>query len=66
MRDKSHNEQIERWAKFVRTNKDWKKHLTPFLDSQIIMARRAHKKILALPNGKSILKQIRRIPDQEK
>lgn len=65
MRNKSHNEQIERWAKFVRTNKDWKKHLSPFLDAQIIMARRAHKKILSLPDGKNILKQIRKIPDSQ-
>ena len=45
MRDKSHGEQVERWARFVKNNSDWKKHLKKFLDAQIIMARRAYKKL---------------------
>lgn len=40
MRDKTHDEQIERWAEYVRTHDDWKEKLKPFLDAQIIMARR--------------------------
>ena len=45
MRDKSHEEQVERWARFVKNNPDWKKYLKKFLDAQIIMARRAYEKL---------------------
>lgn len=61
MRDKTHNGQIERWAKFVRENSDWKKKLRPFLDAQIINARRSYAKILKLPNGESKIKRLRRL-----
>ena len=59
MRDKTHSEQIERWARHVRGNADWKKQLKPFLDGQIIIARRAYKKILELPNGKEKVRKIK-------
>ncbi len=59
MRDKTHNEQIERWARKVKTDPNWKKDLKPFLDAQIINARESYKKILLLPNGESKLKRIR-------
>ena len=59
MRDKTHNEQIERWARKVKSDPNWKKHLKPFLDAQIITARESYKKILLLPNGESKLKRIR-------
>lgn len=40
-REKSHKEQIERWANFVRKNPDkWKKDHTLFTDSQIIKANK--------------------------
>jgi hypothetical protein len=59
MRDKTHDEQIERWARKVKSDPDWKKELRPFLDSQIIHARESYKKILLLPNGMDKLKRIR-------
>ena len=41
VRDKSHDEELVRWANFVRENPDkWKAKLKPFLDAQIIIARR--------------------------
>ena len=50
MRDKSHEEQLERWAHFVKTHpKTWKKELKPFLDSQVIMANRV---LTRLPRAK--------------
>ena len=34
MRDKTHNEQIERWAIYVKENpNEWKKKVKPFIDS---------------------------------
>lgn len=59
MRDKSHDEQIERWAKYVRDNPDkWKSKLKPFLDAQIIMARRVYKKLAETPEGREKIKKL--------
>ena len=61
MRDKTHLDQIERWAKYVKENPEWKNKLKPFIDSQIIIARRSYNKILLLPNGADKLKRIRNL-----
>ena len=43
-RDKSHDDELVRWAEYVKKNPDkWKAKLKPFLDSQIIIARRFRK-----------------------
>ncbi len=34
MRDKTHNDFIERWAELVKTNPEWKKHQTEFINAQ--------------------------------
>ena len=48
MRDKTHMEQVERWALFVKNNPDkWKSKIKDFLDAQIIMSRRFYKKLVA-------------------
>ena len=53
MRDKTHTEQIERWANYVKNNPDkWKSKLQPFLDAQIIMARRFYKNLARIEGGK--------------
>lgn len=62
MRDKTHAEQIERWALYVRENPDkWKSKLRPFLDSQIIMSRRFYKKLAETENGLEKIKLLRNI-----
>jgi len=61
MRDKTHEDQIERWARYVKQNSNWKKQSKPFIDAQIILARRNYSKILALPNGTDKLKRIRNL-----
>ncbi|MDP2672467.1 MAG: hypothetical protein Q8O84_01500 [Nanoarchaeota archaeon] len=61
MRDKTHKDQIERWAIEVKTNPNWKKELKPFLDAQIINAIIKYKKILSLPNGEEKLNKIRNL-----
>jgi len=46
-RDKSHDDELVRWANYVKENPEkWKAKLKPFLDSQIIIARRFRKENL--------------------
>jgi len=52
MRGKSHDEQIERWANYVKNNSDWKKKLKLFLDAQIIMSNRIYKKLAETEEGR--------------
>jgi len=61
MRDKTHNEQIERWARYVKENPNWKKEQKLFLDSQLINSKNKFKKILSLPDGENKLKRIRNL-----
>ncbi|HJX50629.1 MAG TPA: hypothetical protein VJ438_04150 [Candidatus Nanoarchaeia archaeon] len=53
MRDKSHDEQIIRWAEYVRNNPEkWKAKVKPFIDNQIIIARRFYKKLGETEKGR--------------
>ena len=62
MRDKTHNEQIERWAKYVKDNPSkWKEKLKPFLDAQIIMSRRFYSKLAETEEGKKKIVLLRNI-----
>ena len=62
MRDKSHEDQIERWAKFVKEHpNEWKKHMKLFIDSQIIMARRFYKNLSETSKGREKIKKLRNI-----
>jgi len=62
MRDKTHKEQIERWGKYVKHNpKKWKKKLKPFLDAQIIIARRFYSKLAETEEGRKKIEQLRNI-----
>lgn len=46
MRDKSHMEQVERWARYVKAHPhEWKRELKPFIDSQIVMANRFYSRL---------------------
>jgi hypothetical protein len=60
--DNSRIEQIDRWANYVRNNPNsWKKHLKPFLDSQIIIANRFYKAIAKTKKGKEKLKILKNL-----
>ena len=61
MRDKSHNEQVERWANYVKNNSDWKAKLKPFLDSQILISRRIYNKLSKTPEGLRKINLIRNL-----
>lgn len=58
-KDKSHDEQVKRWAEFCRDNpNEFRKHLIPFLDSQIILARRFYERLLAMEDGKEVIMRL--------
>lgn len=59
LRDKSHVEQIERWAEFVRDNAGWKKQFKEFSDAQIIIARRVFEKLAQTEEGRRKIKLLR-------
>ena len=64
MRDKTHVEFIERWSDFVKTNPEWKKHHTDFINAQydkfitfineLSKTKEGQEKILELYNIKNI------------
>ncbi|MEK6873672.1 MAG: hypothetical protein AABW91_02410 [Nanoarchaeota archaeon] len=55
-----HKDQIERWANYVRDNpQEWKAKLKPFLDAQIIMARRFYNKLAETPEGREKIKLLK-------
>lgn len=60
MRDKTHLEQIERWAEYVRENPDkWKSKFKDFIDSHIIMARRFYSKLAETEEGREKIRLLR-------
>lgn len=62
MRDKSHMEQVERWARFVKENpKRWKKEHKEFIDSQIRNANKFLNKLEALPGGREKVQMLKAI-----
>lgn len=62
MRDKSHEEQIIRWAEFVRDNPDkWKIKHKEFIDAQIIMARRFYNRLAETEEGRQKILELKNI-----
>lgn len=61
----SHQEQIERWANFVRTNPDWKKTHTSFINALFEKNREILQKLLATPEGKEKVIALYRIKNRE-
>jgi hypothetical protein len=61
MRDKTHMEQVERWALFVKTHprSEWIKHVKPLIDSQINMAERFYRKLKKQKNGMEKIKKLK-------
>jgi len=55
----SHSDQIERWAKFVRNNSNWKKQFKEFSDAQILLARKAYAKLAQTEEGRRKIKLLR-------
>jgi len=60
MRDKTHSEQIERWAKYVKENpENWKSKFNEFINSQIEISRRFYKELAKTDEGKEKIKKIK-------
>ena len=61
MRDKSHMEEIDRWAQFVKTHprSEWKTKLNIFIDAQHDMAKRFYKNLEKIKKGREILEKLR-------
>ncbi len=56
MRDKSHLEQVQKWAAFVRENPTaWKKIHTPFINAIFEKNREFVQRLLKTPHGKEKL-----------
>ena len=56
MRDKTHDEFIERWAAFVKEHPtEWQKYQDEFIDAQFQMAEEFMEKLVQLPDGKKRL-----------
>lgn len=62
MRDQTHTDQVERWARYVKENPlKWKSKVKPFIDSQIIISRRFYRNLAKTSNGKEKIKKLRKI-----
>lgn len=60
MRDESHIEQVKRWAEYIKKNPDWKKKLKPFIDAQIIIARRFYDNLKKTPKGREKIRLLKK------
>jgi len=57
-----HKDQIERWANYVKEHpNEWKSKLKPFIDGQIIMARRFYYKLAETSEGMKKIKLLRNL-----
>ncbi len=61
MRDKSHVDHIEKWARYVREHprSEWIKEVKPLVDGQIIMANRFYERLAKEKGGKEKIAKIR-------
>ena len=60
MRDKTHGEQVERWARYCKEHpQEFKKKIKPFLDAQIIIARNFYKRLEKSEEGRKILLRLK-------
>ena len=60
MRDKTHLEQIERWANFVKNNprEKWKPRLNEIINAQYEIARKFYNNLEKTEKGRIILKRL--------
>ncbi|MCK4938395.1 MAG: hypothetical protein KAR85_07310 [Methanosarcinales archaeon] len=60
-RDKTHIEQVVRWAEFVKTHprEVWIKQTGPLVDSQIIMANQFYERLSRTEGGMEKIKKLR-------
>lgn len=63
MRDKTHIEQVERWAEFVKNNPRavWKPAVDNFINAQFEMAEKFYKNLEMTEEGRKIAKELIRL-----
>ncbi len=61
----SRKEQIERWANYVLTNPDWKKHHTAFINAIFDKANETIKKLVNQPGGPEKIAQLYNIKNRK-
>ena len=63
MRDRTHTEHIERWAKFVKEHPRsiWIREVGPMIDAQIIMANSFYERLAKVEGGIEKIKQLRKL-----
>jgi len=63
MRDKIHMEQVERWAKFVKTSsrREWKKAVNLLVDEQYKKATKFYNMLNESEKGRKILEKLRKV-----
>lgn len=60
-RDKTHMEQVKRWARFVRDHprRVWKKEQAALVNSQIAIASRFYSRLEKTPGGREKIRRLR-------
>lgn len=58
-------DQVERWAKHIKSHPEWKKQLRPFIDSQIIMANRFYSRLAETEEGRKKLIKLGKVREQD-
>ncbi|CAG0972975.1 hypothetical protein METP2_01506 [Methanosarcinales archaeon] len=63
MRDRTHDEQVIRWAEFVKTHSRsiWIREVGPLIDSQIIMANAFYERLAKTEGGLEKIRQLRKL-----
>jgi hypothetical protein len=63
MRDSTHTEHIERWAKFVKEHPRsiWIREVGPLIDAQIIMANSFYERLAKVEGGIDKIKKLRKL-----
>ena len=60
MIDKSQEEQVIRWAKYVRDNPErWKEEHTKFIDAQFIKSREFFERLSKTEEGREIIARLK-------
>jgi hypothetical protein len=58
MRDPTHQQSIERWARYIKANPGWKAEHTAFIDAQFDHSAKVAKRLQQHPEGKKKLRRI--------
>ncbi|HEX7627430.1 MAG TPA: hypothetical protein VF354_00725 [Candidatus Methanoperedens sp.] len=63
MKDRTHDEQVIRWAEFVKTHPRsiWIREVGPLIDSQIIMANAFYERLAKTEGGLEKIRKLRKL-----